>query len=229
VDETNLNLALQTNSPAFSIPGFQPIPFNQIGLESQKTLLIQVRGQGTAASTPAETNFYPMQFVCLTATPSNLWYFDSWSGAAGGTSNPVGVWMTNDLAVTAVFKPFVATNGVPLWWLAQYGLSTNDAGALADSDNDGCLNWQEYIAGTNPTNAASRFLIRSNGFGTNGSWLSFPAASNRIYGVEFRNDLLDTNGWQLLTNIAMSTDGILRIADPNLGSRRFYRIKALAP
>jgi hypothetical protein len=31
VDEAALNLSLMPNSPAYSIPGFQPIPFNQIG------------------------------------------------------------------------------------------------------------------------------------------------------------------------------------------------------
>ncbi len=31
VDEANLNLALRPDSPAFAIPGFQPIPFGQIG------------------------------------------------------------------------------------------------------------------------------------------------------------------------------------------------------
>ena len=68
-----------------------------------------------------------MQLVCLTATPSNLWRFASWTGDASGTSNPVSVWMTNDLAMTAVFEPLMATNGTPLWWLAQYGLPTNNA------------------------------------------------------------------------------------------------------
>ena len=64
------------------------------------------------------------------------------------------------------------TNAVPVpySWLSTYypSLSTdaqyNDA-ALADSDGDGFAAWEEYLAGTDPTNAASYFraLIRMDG------------------------------------------------------------------
>jgi hypothetical protein len=229
VDETNLNLALQSNSPAYTIAGFQPIPFAQIGLESNKMLTIQGRGRGTVTVTPAQADYYPMQFVCLTAVPSNLWYFGSWTGAVSGTSGTVSVWMTNDLAVTAVFQPYVAANSTPLWWLAAYGLATNDAGALGDADEDGCFNWQEYIVGTDPTNRNSRFKIRSIEPDQDGFKLAFPGASNRSYDVEYRTDLLDTNGWRLLTNALPAADVVLEIIDATQGPQRFYRVKARWP
>jgi hypothetical protein len=33
VDEANLDLSLKPDSPALQIPGFVPIPFNQIGIQ----------------------------------------------------------------------------------------------------------------------------------------------------------------------------------------------------
>lgn len=112
VDEASLNLALQSNSPAFSIPGFKPIPFSSIGLESNLTLTVRTIGSGSVSAIPAQASYYPMQFVCLTAVPSNaFWRFDCWSGAVTGTSSTISVWMTNALDVTAIFRPYTTTNG----------------------------------------------------------------------------------------------------------------------
>src|SRR6267154_2076221 len=43
-------------------------------------------------------------------------------------------------------------------WKLQFFVSLTNASAadLADPDGDGFLNWMEYLAGTNPTNAASK-------------------------------------------------------------------------
>lgn len=226
VDEANLDMTLQSNSPAYTIPGFEPIPFRQIGLESNKTLSVQVWGGGSATAVPAQSDYYPMQFAWLSASASNMWYFYSWTGAVVAATNGVSVWVTNDTAVTAVFKPYVVTNGTPIWWLASHGLATNDAGALADNDGDKCYNWQEYIAGTDPTNSNSRFEIRSVTGGTAGVTVSFSAAGNRSYDIEYREALLDTNGWMFLTNKATTADAILEIVDPSQAAQRYYRLKA---
>ena len=64
-------------------------------------------------------------------------------------------------------------------WARQYGLPTDGSADYLDSDADGMNNWQEWIAGTIPTNAASILRISS--------------PSNNISGITIR--------WQSVTNI----------------------------
>ena len=53
------------------------------------------------------------------------------------------------------------SHGIPTGWKTLYFGSTNamNGGALDDWDHDGMNNLQEYLAGTNPTNAGSRFQV----------------------------------------------------------------------
>jgi len=48
------------------------------------------------------------------------------------------------------------TQGTPLWWLAQYGLTNEaDTAAATDYDADGAPTWAEFDAGTDPLDAGS--------------------------------------------------------------------------
>jgi len=97
--------------------------------------------------------------------------------------------MMDDLVINAGEIPdFVTpTNHIPYNWLFASGVDTNAGMASAESaddDHDGMLNWQEYIAGTSPTNANSKFMIISEVISTNGmpqlTWLGHAIAPYRI-------------------------------------------------
>ena len=55
------------------------------------------------------------------------------------------------------------------WRAFFFGSVTNSLAAdNVDADGDGMANWQEYLAGTNPTNAQSRLQFTTAGIHTNG-------------------------------------------------------------
>jgi formylglycine-generating enzyme required for sulfatase activity len=113
-------------------------------------------------------------------------------------------------------------HGTPLEWLAQYGLTNNLVRAeLLDLDGDGSAMWEEYWAGTNPTNAAS-VLALSGQFLPAGGWqISFLSQMFRKYRLDYSDDLLTWVTWQA----EVPGDGTVKsyAASPTVG-KRFYRL-----
>ena len=116
-------------------------------------------------------------------------------------------------------------DGIPNWWrqlyFGGYGTQTNAlSAATADPDGDGFSNLQEFLAGTDPRNAASALRIRDAG-------VTFDTMTNKLYRVEFTNDLL-AGSWSNLTATAViGTGSAVTVPDPGASgqSRRFYRVR----
>ena len=68
--------------------------------------------------------------------------------------------------------------------MASSGLPSDGSADYLDSDGDGLNNWQEYLAGTNPTNASSVFKITGGQALPGGQFvLRWLSVSNRLYDV----------------------------------------------
>ncbi len=75
-------------------------------------------------------------------------------------------------------------------WLASYGLPSDGSADYLDSDGDGLNNWQEYLAGTIPTNGASSFKFTSSQMlSTTQVVLRWSSTSNRLYDVQRATNL----------------------------------------
>jgi hypothetical protein len=114
---------------------------------------------------------------------------------ASGTNTQFVMTATNSAALTWLWATnSLAVKGTPLWWLAQHGL-TNDfeAASTNDTDRDGITDAGEYVAGTDPTNSASRlgitrFAVTRGGAAQALTWSSM---AGRVYGVECSTDPLN--------------------------------------
>jgi len=115
-------------------------------------------------------------------------------------------------------------DGIPDLWELANGFDLLDPfDATEDADSDGMTNWEEYIAGTDPQDPASRLQIEPIS-ATGQTTIQFMAIANRTYSVQF-NDHLDTGPWKRLSDIVARTNNRLEsIIDPSPTAGRFYRI-----
>jgi hypothetical protein len=87
-------------------------------------------------------------------------------------------------------------------WEVQHGFDTNSvADGAIDHDGDGMKSRDEFIAGTNPTNALS--VLKLEPSSTEAGALQFVAQPGLFYGVEFNSNLA-TGVWTLTTNFVAS-------------------------
>jgi hypothetical protein len=100
------------------------------------------------------------------------------------------------------FQPGIC--GAFIAWLQQYGLPTDGSADYADFDHDGMNNWQEWIAGTDPTNSASCLKMLPPALTTTNAALAWTSVTNRSYFLQ-RATLL--NGKQVFTTLQTNIPG----------------------
>ena len=74
-------------------------------------------------------------------------------------------------------------------WAQQYGLPTDGSADYSDSDGDLLSNWQEWIAGTVPTDALSALRLLNPAKAVSGVTVSWQSVSNRTYFLERATNL----------------------------------------
>jgi hypothetical protein len=126
------------------------------------------------------------------------------------------------------------TNGLTDFaaWAAVWGVGASSQ--TLDSDGDGLSNYNEYVAGANPTNAQSRFLLRMARAQTNAE-VSFDAVRAvgagyaglaRHYALE-RLTGLGSGNWQTVPGYAdvVGYDQVVVCTTPATGGPLFFRGK----
>jgi hypothetical protein len=123
-----------------------------------------------------------------------------------------------------IILPDTDGDGIPDQWETANGFSPTTAGdGLLDADGDGLNNRDEYIAGTNPLDAASCLKVSQVSV-SSPAQITFEAVSNKTYTVLY-SDVLNGTPWRNLTNIVARTNTRPEtVFDPSRSTNRFYRI-----
>ncbi|HOP97341.1 MAG TPA: lamin tail domain-containing protein [Verrucomicrobiota bacterium] len=140
-------------------------------------------------------------------------------------SNPIGS-VTSLVAQVTLASVDSDGDGLPDDWELAHGTDPLQPDADADPDGDGHNNWQEYVAGTHPTDALSVLKLEWSRLSDAEVELRFNAVSNRTYAIQVRPESAGPAGWQTWQSIsAASTNRLLRFTNTVSGtSPRFYRL-----
>ena len=134
-----------------------------------------------------------------------------------GTANPFSVGLEGD----------INSNHLPDEWELRFfgSLYPSTTGADNDPDADGQSNLEEFLAGTDPLNKSSVFIIARVELRDGKAHLRFTTSLRRIYRVEFTDDL-SSSEWRALTE-SEGTGGVIEVIDSEGAQRRsrFYRVR----
>jgi hypothetical protein len=136
--------------------------------------------------------------------------------AAGGTLNFNGNYSFLD----------VNHNGISdAWEMDYFGSVATNRTQLTDSDHDGMTDYAEFIAGTDPTDAASRFYFTGETIQSNRLvQMQWTVVTNRLYQVSVSTNLVS---WLPVTDwLQASNDPTMNYTPTNSGDgSHFYRVQ----
>ena len=93
-----------------------------------------------------------------------------------------------------------------------------------DADGDGSTNYQEYTAGTDALNPASRLFVKTFAKDASGVTFSWDAVADKTYTVERS---LNLTNWTVLQNDIAGIAGVAAFTDPNSAGqpKLFYKVR----
>lgn len=146
---------------------------------------------------------------------------------AGTTYMDIGAKNSSGTGLARVVFTVVDTHGIPASWLVQnFGSAgVTGSGAYDDPDGDGMNNYQEWIAGTSPTNPLSLLqLSRADVQAETNIVIRWSGVEGRSYAIQFSTNIMAGFNINLATNIPAAP--VENVATVNVGyASGFLKVK----
>ena len=111
-------------------------------------------------------------------------------------------------------------------WLQQHGLPSDGSADNMDPDGDGMSNWQEWQAGTDPTDASSALRLLDPSRDASGITVRWQSVGNRTYFLERATDLRAQPPFSMLASNIVGQATVTSFTDTNATGPGpfFYRV-----
>jgi hypothetical protein len=224
-----MNLDVTINGPTPGLPGYGQITASNVTINGSLTIVLPTSFNGQPYIPRAGQSFTIINASAINGT------FNSLTGPTGLGGGPAFalVYTPTSVVVDVVADIDSDNNGLPDYWEEQYFHTLTGTSPTADPDGDGMSNLQEFMADTNPTNAASYFHVQSIAKNPGGGMaVSYLSSSNRVYTLYY-TDAFNSGVWSNVPTATSvpGTGGLQTLIDPatNLVHRTYKVMVQLPP
>src|ERR1035438_8116806 len=175
---------------------------------------------------PVQTSFAPAVTISNLATGQYVLQFSDvpYYQTPADQTNMLATGATSTFTGNYTFLD-VNHNGISdAWEMDNFGAVVTNRTQLTDTDHDGMTDYAEFIAGTNPTNAASRFYFTGEtSAGNRLVQMQWTVVTNRLYQVNLSTNL---KSWTPVTAwLQASNNPAMNYSATNASRSHFYRVQ----
>ncbi|MBN1672644.1 MAG: right-handed parallel beta-helix repeat-containing protein [Kiritimatiellae bacterium] len=163
----------------------------------------------------ARKGWQPGNAIAIIITGSGRRAAESYEGDASGAPR----------LCASYAQPDSDADGIPDAWESRYAPDARAMDPAADPDGDGHANWEEYLAGTDPTNRLSVLRLDEPAAGGGGFSFQFPTVDGRRYFVEYVDQPHRTNWTAFADTDGHGADQTVVDTDAPGTTHRYYRVR----